>query len=72
VEVGRRRLHNEELHNLYASPHIIRVIEPRRMILAGYVARTGKMRSVYNILAEKSEETKLFGRPRYTRRLILK
>jgi hypothetical protein len=36
-----RRLHNEELHNLYALPNIIRVINSRRLILAGHVARMG-------------------------------
>jgi hypothetical protein len=34
----RRKLHNEELHNLYSSPSIIRMIKSRRMRLAGYVA----------------------------------
>jgi hypothetical protein len=38
-----RRLHNEELRNLYASPNIIRVIKPRRMTLTGHVARMGEM-----------------------------
>jgi hypothetical protein len=47
---GWRRLHNEELHNLSASPGIIRVIKSRRMKLAGQAARMGNMRSVYNIL----------------------
>jgi hypothetical protein len=36
---GRRKLHNEELHNLYSSPSIIRVIKSRKMRLAGHVAR---------------------------------
>jgi hypothetical protein len=39
-----RKLHNEELHNLYSSPDIIRQIKPRRMRLAGHVARTGEER----------------------------
>jgi hypothetical protein len=39
---GWRKLHNEELHNLYSSPSIIGVIKPRRMKLAGYVARMGR------------------------------
>jgi hypothetical protein len=38
VAGGRRRLHNEKLHNLYASPNIIRVIKLRRMTCAGHVA----------------------------------
>jgi hypothetical protein len=39
VTGGWRKLHNEELHNLYSSPSIIRKIESRRMIWAGHVAR---------------------------------
>jgi hypothetical protein len=39
---GWRELHNEELHNLYSSPSIIRIIKSRRMRLAGHVARIGK------------------------------
>jgi hypothetical protein len=37
-----RKQHNEELHNLYSSPNIIRVIKPRRMRWAGHVARMGR------------------------------
>jgi hypothetical protein len=37
-----RKLHNEELHNLYSSPNIIRMIKPRRMRLAWHVARIGR------------------------------
>jgi hypothetical protein len=40
--VLRRKLHNEELHNLYCSPSIIRIIESRRMGWAGHVARMGR------------------------------
>jgi hypothetical protein len=40
-----RRLHNEELHNLYPSRNIIRVIKSRRMRWAGHVALTGEMRN---------------------------
>jgi len=40
-----RRLHNEELHNFYASPNIIRVIKSRRMKSAGHVARMAKTRN---------------------------
>jgi hypothetical protein len=42
VAGGWRRLHNEELHNLYMSPNIIKVIKSRRMSWAGQVARMGK------------------------------
>jgi len=43
---GWRRLHNEELRNLYASPDIIRVMKSRTMRWAGHVARTGEMRYI--------------------------
>jgi hypothetical protein len=45
-----RKLHNEELHNLYSSPNIIRMIKPRRMRWAGHVARMGETRTAYRIL----------------------
>jgi hypothetical protein len=45
VAGGWRTLHNEELHNLYASPFIIRAIKSRRMRWAGHVARMIKMRN---------------------------
>jgi hypothetical protein len=44
-----RRLHNEELNDLYSSPDIIRVIKSRRMRWAGHVARMGKKRDAYRI-----------------------
>jgi hypothetical protein len=47
VAGGWRRLHHEELHNLYASPNIVRVIKSRRMWWPCYVARMGEMRSSY-------------------------
>jgi hypothetical protein len=40
---GWRKLHNEELHNLYCSPSIIRIIKSRRMRWAGHVARMGRI-----------------------------
>jgi hypothetical protein len=46
VAGGWRRLHNEELHNLYASPYIIGVIKSRRLRWVGHVARMGEMRSI--------------------------
>jgi hypothetical protein len=41
VPEGWRKLHNEELHNLYSSPNIIRTIKPRRMRWTGHVERIG-------------------------------
>jgi hypothetical protein len=49
-----RQLHNEELRDLYTSPSIIRIIESRRMRLAGHVARMGEMRNAYRLLVGKS------------------
>jgi hypothetical protein len=50
---GWRRLHDEKLHNLYASKDIIRVIKRRRMRYAGHVARIREMRNVYRFLVVK-------------------
>jgi hypothetical protein len=44
VTGGWRKLHNEELHNVYFSPSIIRIIKSRRMRWAGHVARMGEKR----------------------------
>jgi hypothetical protein len=43
VAGGWRKLHNEELHNLYSSPNIIRMIKSRRMIWTGHAARMGRI-----------------------------
>jgi hypothetical protein len=45
-----RKLHNDELHSLYSSPNIVRVIKSRRMRWAVHVARMGEGRGVYRIL----------------------
>ena len=45
-----RRLHNEELNDLYSSPNIVRVIKSRRMRWTGHVARMGKDRGAYRFL----------------------
>jgi hypothetical protein len=50
-----RRLHNEELHNLYASPNIIRVIKSRRLKWAGHVARMEEVKNAYTIFDGKPE-----------------
>jgi hypothetical protein len=57
-------LHNEELHNLYSSPDIIRQIKSRRMRWAGHVARMGEGRNVYRVLVGKPEGKRPLGRPR--------
>jgi hypothetical protein len=64
VAGGWRRLHNEELYNLYASQNIIREIKSRIMRLAAHVARMGETRNAYNILIGKPECKRQLGRPR--------
>ena len=56
-----RRLHNEELNDLYFSPNIVRVIKSRRMRWAGHLARMGRDRGVYSILVGKPEERDHWG-----------
>jgi len=51
-----RRLHNEELNDLYCSPNIVRVIKSRRIRWAGHVGRTGRERGVYRVLVGKRRE----------------
>jgi hypothetical protein len=50
-----RKLHNVELHNLYSSPNIVRVIKSRRLRWAGHVARMGEGRDVYRVLVGRPE-----------------
>jgi hypothetical protein len=50
-----RKLHNEELHNLYSSPDIIRHIKSRRMRWAGHVAHMGEERKLYKVLVGKPQ-----------------
>jgi hypothetical protein len=61
---GWRKLHNEELHNLYSSPSIIRMIKSRRIRWVGHVARMGEKRNAYRILVGKPEGKRLLRRPR--------
>ena len=59
-----RRLHNEELNDLYCSPNIVRVIKSRRMRWTGHVACMGEERGVYRVLVGKPEGKRPLGRPR--------
>ena len=59
-----RKLHNEDLNNLYSSPNIVRVIKSRRLRWAGHVARRGEGRDVYRVLVGKPEERRPLRRPR--------
>jgi hypothetical protein len=59
-----RKLHNEELHNLYSSPDIIRMIKSRKLRGEEHVARIGKNRNACRILVGKIEGKRPLGRPR--------
>jgi hypothetical protein len=56
-----RKLHNDELHNLYSSPDIVRVNKSRRMRWAGHVARMGDGRGVYRVLVGRPEGKRPLG-----------
>jgi hypothetical protein len=59
-----RKLHNEELRNLYSSPTTIRMIKSRRMRWARHVARMEETRNAYRILVGKPEGKRPVGRLR--------
>jgi hypothetical protein len=59
-----RKLHNEELHSLYSSPNIVRVIKSRRMRWEGHVARMGGGEGVYRVLIGRPEGKRPLRRPR--------
>jgi hypothetical protein len=59
-----RKLHEEELHNLYSLPNALTMIKSRRMRLAGHVARMGEKMNAYRILLGKPEGKRPLGRPR--------
>jgi hypothetical protein len=59
-----RKLHSEELHNLYSSPDIIMQIKSRQMRWAGHVACMGEERKLYKVLVGKSEGKRPLGKPR--------
>jgi hypothetical protein len=65
VKGGWSKVHNEELHNLYSSPSIIRMIKSRRMRWAGHVAGMGENRNAQGILVGKPEGRRPLGRPRH-------
>jgi hypothetical protein len=58
-----RKLRNDELHSLYSSPNIVRVIKSRRMRWTGHAARMGEGRGVYRVLVERLEGKRPLGRP---------
>jgi hypothetical protein len=60
-----RKLHNDELHSLYSSPNIVRVIKSRRMRWAGHVACMGEGRGVYRVLVGRPEGKRPLGSPRH-------
>jgi hypothetical protein len=60
-----RKLHNDELHSLYSSPNIVRVIKSWRMRWARHVECMGESRGVYRILVGRPEGKRALGRPRY-------
>jgi hypothetical protein len=57
-------LRNDELHDLYSSPNIVRVIKSRRMMWAGHLARMGEGRGVYRVLVGRPEGKRPLGRLR--------
>jgi hypothetical protein len=65
VDGSWRKLHNNELYNLYSSPNIVRTIKSRRLRWAGHVADMGEGRGVYRILVGKSEGKRPLERPRH-------
>jgi len=60
-----RKLHNEELNDLYSSPRIVQVIKSKRMRQVGHVAYMGEQRGLYRVLVGKPEQKRLPGRPRH-------
>ena len=59
-----RKLHNEELNDLYSSPNIVQVINLRRMRWAGHVSHMRERRGIYRVLVGKPEGKRPLGRPR--------
>jgi hypothetical protein len=59
-----RKLHNEELRDLYSSPSVIRIVKSRRMRWAAHIARMGEKKNAYSLLVGKPEGKRPLGRPR--------
>ena len=59
-----KKLHNEELNDLYCSPSIVPVIKSRKMRLVWHAARVGERKRVFMVLVGKTEGKRLLGRPR--------
>jgi hypothetical protein len=59
-----RKLHNEELNDLYSLPNIVRVVKSRRMRWAGHMARMGEDRGVHRVLVGEPEGKRPLGRTR--------
>jgi hypothetical protein len=62
-----RKLHNEDLNDLYSLPNIVRVIKLRRMRWVGHVGCMGEERGVHRVLVGKPEGKRPLGRPRHRR-----
>jgi hypothetical protein len=71
VAGGCRRMHNEELRNLYASPNVVRVIKSRRMRLALHIAQMGELRNAYCVSVGRPEGKRPLRRRRSDCRIIL-
>ena len=66
-----RRLHNEDLRDLYSLPNIARVVKSRRMRWAGHVTRMGEGRGMHGVLVGKPEGKRTLGRPRHRWKITL-
>ena len=62
--MGMDKVHNDELHSLYRSPNIVRVIKSRKLRWAGHVARMEKGTSAFKIITGTNAGKRPFGRPR--------
>jgi hypothetical protein len=67
-----RKLHNEELNDLYSLPNVVRVVKSRRMRWAGHVSRIGEERWVHRVLVRKPEGKNHWGEPGENWRIILR